>query len=235
MTAGTGFSIAIDGPAGSGKSTIAKLLARAFGLSYADTGAMYRGVALLGSRAGLATDDEPEYSRIAKEAEFRFEMDPAGDSMLNRVFLEGDEVTEAIRAPEISALASPVSALSGVRRALVAKQKQMGRDGAVVMEGRDIGTVVLPDAEVKIFLTASPEIRAGRRHLELREKGVESDLDSVLEAIRERDHRDSTRADSPLVPADDSVTVDTDPLDIEQVVGRICEIVNDKTGESPVT
>ena len=172
---------------------------------------------------------------LTEDAEFRFEMDPADGSMLNRVFIDGGEETEAIRAPEISALASPVSALSGVRRALVAKQKQMGRDGAVVMEGRDIGTVVLPGAEVKIFLTASPEVRARRRHLELQEKGIDSDLDGVLGAIRERDHRDSTRADSPLVPAHDSVAVDTDNLTIEQVVDRICEIVKEKTGESPVS
>lgn len=234
MTQRRAISIAIDGPAGAGKSTIAKLLARRFALSYVDTGAMYRGVALLGKRAGTTPGDEAALARVAQSAVFRFEMDPAGDSLLNRVFLNGEEVTEAIREPEISSLASPVSALSGVRRALVAAQKQMGAAGGVVMEGRDIATVVLPHAEVKIFLTASPEERARRRLLELEEKGKQAEYETVLAEMRERDHRDSTREDSPLKPAPDSVTVDTDGISIEQVVDRISEVVVERTGVTPV-
>ncbi len=230
MTGGRRFSIGIDGPAGAGKSTIAMLLARRFGLAYVDTGAMYRGVALATKRSGAAIDDEAALTLIAEAAEFGFAMDPSPDKLLNRVSLGGEDVTEAIREPEISQLASSVSALSGVRRALVAKQQQLGAAGGVVMEGRDICTVVLPAAEVKIFLTASPEERARRRHIELIEKGKSSDYDRVLAEIRERDHRDSTRADSPLKPAADSVVVDTDKLTVEQVVGRIAEITRDKTG-----
>jgi len=227
------FSIAIDGPAGAGKSTIAMLLARRFGLSYIDTGAMYRGVALMGRRAGIDPRDEQNLARIAESAEFRFEMDPAPDILLNRVFMNGEEITEPIREPEISQLASTVSTLSGVRRALVAKQKQMGAAGGAVMEGRDICNVVLPGAEVKIFLTASPEERARRRHAELLEKGKASDYERVLADIRERDHRDSTRADSPLAPAPDAAFVDTDPLSIEQVVDSISRIAADKNCIDP--
>jgi CMP/dCMP kinase len=232
MTVTRRFSIAIDGPAGSGKSTIAMLLARRFGLSYVDTGAMYRGVSLLGRRAGLDPADEPALARIAEEAAFHFDMDPREDRLLNRVSINGNDITDAIREPEISQLASLVSTLSGVRRALVAKQKQMGAEGGVVMEGRDICNVVLPGAEVKIFLTASPEERARRRHLELIGKGIQSDFDRVLADIRERDNRDTTRADSPLKPAPDAAIVDTDPLSIEQVVDRIAEIAEEKRRSS---
>ena len=230
MTGGRKFSIGIDGPAGAGKSTIAMLLARRFGLSYVDTGAMYRGVALLAKRSGADPADEPALSRIAENSEFRFIMDPDPEKLLNRVFLGGGDVTDAVREPEISQLASSVSALSGVRRALVAKQQHIGAAGGIVMEGRDICTVVLPGAEVKIFLTASPRERARRRHAELLEKGIESDYARVLAEIRERDHRDSTRADSPLKPAPDSVTVDTDNITIGQVVNRIVQITLEKTG-----
>lgn len=231
---GRRFSIAIDGPAGSGKSTIAKLLARRFKLSYVDTGAMYRGVALLGRRAGLDPADETAHARIAGQAEFQFKMDPAGADLRNKVFLNGEDITDAIREPAVSNLSSAVSALSGVRRALVAGQKQMGEAGGVVMEGRDICNVVLPRAEVKIFLTASPEVRARRRHIELLEKGASPDYEKVLADIIERDHRDSTRADSPLRRAPDAEKVDTDPLTIEQVVDAISVVVEKKTGEAPV-
>ncbi|HOX27787.1 MAG TPA: (d)CMP kinase [bacterium] len=226
------ISIAIDGPAGAGKSTIAMLVARRFGLSYVDTGAMYRGVALLAVRASAALDDEAALAALARDANFSFAMD-AGGELRNRAYLNEEEVTGDIRVPEISKLASPVSAFSAVRRELVAKQKLMGEAGGVVMEGRDIGTVVLPKAEVKIFLTASPEERARRRFLELKQKGISAQLETVLSDIVERDRRDTTRADSPLRPADDSATVDTDGLGIGQVVDRICEVVFEKTGVRP--
>ncbi len=228
MTRKPGFSIAIDGPAGSGKSTIAKLLAIRFELSYVDTGAMYRGVALQGRRAGVAPDDEASLVKIAADARFDFIMDPTDDRLVNLVYLNGEEVTDDIREPEISNLASAVSALSGVRRELVSKQKRMGEAGGVVMEGRDICGVVLPGAEVKIFLTASPEVRARRRHDELVEKGQPVVFDEVLEQMKERDHRDSTRSDSPLKPAEDADIVDTDGLTIQQVVDEISRIVKSK-------
>ncbi len=229
MTGAGKFSMAIDGPAGAGKSTIAMLLARRFGLSYVDTGAMYRGVALMGRHAGLDTCDEPNLARIADSAEFFFEMDPDPGKLLNRVFMNGEDITDAIREPEVSQLASAVSTFSGVRRALVAKQKKMGAAGGVVMEGRDICNVVLPGAEVKIFLTASAEERARRRHAELLEKGKQSDYGRVLAEIRERDLRDSTRADSPLAPAHDAAIIDTDPLSISQVVDAIARIAAEIT------
>jgi len=223
------FSIAIDGPAGSGKSTVSKLLARRFRLSYVDTGAMYRGVALLARRAGAAPGDEEALSRLAAASEFGFEMDQASPDLLNRVFLNGEEVTSAIREPEISSLASKVSALSGVRRALVSKQQQMGRAGGVVMEGRDICGVVLPGAEVKIFMDASAEERARRRHRELAAAGKNVSYEEVLADIKERDHRDSTRADSPLAPAPDAECVDTGGLSAGQVVEVISYIIEGKT------
>jgi len=229
----TRFSVAIDGPAGSGKSTVAKLLARRFGLQYVDTGAMYRGVGLLAARRGVDTSDAAALGGIARDADFRFSMDPASPELLNRVFLDGEEVTGEIREPEVSSMASKVSAVSSVRRELVAKQKRMGANGGVVMEGRDICTVVLPGAEVKIFLTASAEERARRRHLELELAGKHDTFDHVLDEIRERDHRDSTRADSPLKPAPDSVSVDTDGATIEEVVDTITAIIRDRTGATP--
>jgi cytidylate kinase len=235
MSGKKNISVAIDGPAGAGKSTIAKLVARAFGLEYADTGAMYRGVALTALRASVAADDVAALSRIASETDFSFEAAERGGSLVNRVFIGGEEVTDAIREPEISSMASAVSALSGVRAALVAKQKRMGAAGGVAMEGRDIGGVVLPDAEVKIFLTASPEARARRRHLELLAADKSADYDTVLAEISARDLRDTTRADSPLKQADDAILVDTDGLSIEQVVARICDIVTEKTGRRPLT
>jgi CMP/dCMP kinase len=233
MTSEKKFSIAMDGPAGSGKSTIAKLLALRFGLSYVDTGAMYRAVALLAREAGVDPADEQALASISDSAVFEFEMDRSSATLLNRLRLNGRDRTDDIRDPEISNLASKVSALSGVRRLLVARQKNMGREGGVVMEGRDICNVVLPDAEVKIFLDASARERAGRRHLELQQKGLPSDFDKVLEEMLERDHRDSTRTDSPLRPAHDASIVNTDHLSIEQVVDAISAIVTSKTGVKP--
>lgn len=218
------YSIAIDGPAGAGKSTIAKKLAQRFGLQYVDTGAMYRGVALLALRRGIAVDDAAELGRLALEMKFRFRAELSGEDLVNRVFLNEEDVTEAIRTPEISRTASPVSAVSEVRRALVAKQQEIGAEGGVVMEGRDIGTVVLPEAEVKIFLTASLEERARRRHKELVAKGMEEPFEKVLAEIMERDNRDMTRSDSPLVAAPDAENVDTDRMSIDEVVDEIAKI-----------
>ncbi|MEW6202042.1 MAG: (d)CMP kinase [bacterium] len=220
------ISIAIDGPAGAGKSTISKLLALKFGLQYVDTGAMYRGVALLALRQGISDiHDESRLAAIARDADFQFKMEKENDAIMNRVFLNGEDVTDAIRVEEVTRFSSPVSAVSGVRRELVAKQKQMGARGGVVMEGRDISTVVLTHAEVKIFLTASETERARRRQLDLAASGAPPPLKDVVRALRERDTRDSTRADSPLVQAPDAVLVDTDNKSIDEVVDEISSIV----------
>jgi cytidylate kinase len=219
------ISIAIDGPAGAGKSTIAKLLALRLGLQYVDTGAMYRAVGLKALRLGVSPEDEARLSEIAAATHFSFRVEtPSPGELINRVFADGEEVTEEIRRPEVGGMASKVSTVSGVRRVLVAGQKKMGAAGGVVMEGRDIGNVVLPAAEVKIFLTASAEERARRRFLELEEKGMPQPYEKVLADIRERDERDCTRADSPLCPAPGCVTVDTDGKSIEQVVAEISGI-----------
>lgn len=223
------ISVGIDGPAGSGKSTVSKLVAKRFGLSYVDTGAMYRCVGLISRQNGISPEDEPALEKIAKAALFEFKMDPDSSDLLNRVFLNGNEVTTDIREPEVSSLASKVSALSGVRRELVSRQQQMGRDGGVIMEGRDICNVVMPGAEVKIFLIADPAERASRRMLELEAAGKNPVYEEVLADIQERDHRDSTRKDSPLKPAPDSVQLDTTSLSIQQVVDRISDIITQRT------
>lgn len=225
------FSIAIDGPAGAGKSTVAKLLALRYRLEYVDTGAMYRAVALLALRGGVTIEQEEKLAALARDARFEFRAEKEAGGLLNRVFVNGGEVTTEIRAEEVGAYASPVSAVSGVRRELVAKQQQMGRRGGVVMEGRDISAVVLPEAEVKIFLTASEEVRARRRHLELAAKGGAPPLEEIRRAIHERDERDSNRADSPLAKAPGAVEVPTDGKTIEQVVEAISLIAEKKVPE----
>jgi cytidylate kinase len=201
--------IAIDGPAGAGKSTLARRLASRLGFVYIDTGAMYRAVALWARRAGLNGADDAALERLARDADIVLTED-------SRVILNGEDVTREIRDPEISQSASKVSAVGGVRRALVEKQQRMGGRTSLVMEGRDIGTVVFPEAGVKIFLDASPEVRAERRLKELREKGVDADPADVAREMRERDERDRTRADSPLRQAPDAVYVDTSAMTLDE-------------------
>lgn len=219
------ISIAIDGPAGTGKSTVAKQVAERLGFVYVDTGAMYRAVAWKSLREGIALSDETALVTMTERMEIRFER---GDGQ--RVFVDGTDVSEAIRTPEVSQLSSPVSAVPGVRARLTELQKQMGARGGVVMEGRDIGTVVLPEAEVKVFLTASPEVRAERRLKELRAKGFAVDFDGILAEIKERDERDSTRAVAPLRQAGDAHLVDTDTLTIEQVIAAVVALARKKDG-----
>jgi CMP/dCMP kinase len=214
--------VAIDGPAGAGKSTIARRVAKRLGAVYIDTGAMYRAVALGALRAYPNLPGAAELEALALASDIRFE---AGST---RVLLNGEDVTEAIRRPEISAAASKVSAVPAVRRVLVAKQRVMGSAGSVVMEGRDIGTVVFPDADLKVFLDADPEIRAARRLRELEGKGQAPQPTQVAEEIRERDHRDSTRADSPLVCAPDAIRLDTTALSLDQVESAILEIISQR-------
>jgi len=221
-----GPCIAIDGPVGAGKSTIARLVAQGLGYTYIDSGAMYRALAWAARRDGIAADDQTRVSELVEEVRIRIR--PRADG-LNQVIVNGDDITSEIRSPDISQLASRLSAMPPVRRRMVALQQEMARDGCVVMEGRDIQTVVLPEAEVKIFLTASAEERARRRWEELRGRGREADLQHVLADIEARDARDTTRADSPLKPAPDAVHVDTDGLTIEQVVARVLDVVREHT------
>lgn len=206
--------IAIDGPAGAGKSTAARALARRLGFFLLDTGAIYRALALLASRQDVAFSDGERLGRLAADLPIRF--DEAG-----RVFLGDEDVSTAIRTPEMSQGASTVSAHPPVRQALLGLQRKLAARGRCVVEGRDIGTVVLPDAPLKIFLTASAEVRARRRYDELVAKGQPVDLDKTLEEIRVRDERDSNRATAPLRQADDAVLLDTSTLGEAEVVDRM--------------
>jgi CMP/dCMP kinase len=215
--------VAIDGPAGAGKSTIARRVAERLGATYIDTGAMYRAVALWARESGVDWTDAQRLTELACQSQIAFE---AGT---RRVWLNGREVTGEIRSHEMSEGASKVSAVPGVRRALVAMQQAMGRDTSVVMEGRDIGTVVFPDADVKIFLDAASTERARRRCLDLKAAGAQFDERRILEDIESRDARDSTRSDSPLTKAVDAVVVDTSNLSIEEVEGTILDIVASRT------
>jgi cytidylate kinase len=216
---GGAMIVAIDGPAGAGKSTIARRVAARLRAVYIDTGAMYRAVALRALRQNADLAGAAALEAIARASDIRFE---AGSS---RVLLDGEDVSEAIRRPEVSAAASKVSAVPAVRRVLVEQQRRMGAEGNVVMEGRDIGTVVFPNADVKVFLDADPQVRAARRVRELEEKGQAAPAPQVAAEIRERDHRDSTRADSPLVCAADATRLDTTALSLEQVESAILEII----------
>ena len=216
--------VAIDGPAGAGKSTIAKRLADRLNFVYIDTGAMYRAVALWAHREGKSWNDLLLMEQLARAAEIGLESNPL------RVLLNGEDVTGAIRSPEIAQGASKVSAIAGVRRALVDKQRKLAELTSVVMEGRDIGTVVFPNADVKIFLDAVPEVRAERRVKDLAENAPPPPTkEYVLAELNERDHRDRTRAEAPLMQAPDALLVDSTGLDIEEVEERILKIIRDKT------
>lgn len=207
--------IAIDGPAGAGKSTVARALAEQLSLSYLDTGAMYRCVALLASRAGLGAEDGAEAARLAGAAEIGF-----GPGV---VFLNGEDVSGLIRTTEIAELASALSAFPEVREILVSQQKRIVEAGGVTLEGRDTTTVVAPNADLKVFLTASLEERARRRHAELLAAGKEVPLAELTRLISERDHRDYTRTESPLTIADDAVRIESFGIPPETIVAEIIE------------
>lgn len=211
--------IAIDGPAGAGKSTVARRLAASLGFLYIDSGAMYRAVALWALRENADLADGARLAECARAARIDFTPDGSG------VLLNGADVTEAIRAPEVSSAASKVSTLPEVRAALVERQRQLGATRSVVMEGRDIGSVVFPDADVKIFLDADPAARGHRRALELEQKGEAVSPEEVARELEERDRRDTTRATAPLVQAPGAIYVDTTPLTIDQVEQVILELV----------
>jgi len=220
-----GPCIAIDGPVGAGKSTIARLVAQGLGYTYIDSGAMYRALAWAARRAGITGDDSDPVVHLVQRTDIDLRPQANG---VNRVLVDGRDITGEIRSPEISQLASKLSAIPTVRRRMVALQQGMAGEGCLVMEGRDIQTVVLPEAEVKIFLTASAGERGRRRWKELRGRGLEVDLQQVLADIEARDARDTTRADSPVKPAPDAVHVDTDGLTIEQVVAKVLAIVKER-------
>ncbi len=213
--------IAIDGPAGSGKSTVARRIAQALGLTLLDTGAIYRSLALRAREQGVDWGDGPALARLCASLDLRFRLEGEKD----RVLLDGRDVSDAIRTPEISRGASQVSALPEVRTALLGRQRRFAEEGSVVAEGRDIGTVVFPSARPKIFLSASPEVRAGRRHAELASAGQRVSLEEVLREQVSRDAADAGRSAAPLRAAADAITVDTSGLEIDEVVARILALV----------
>lgn len=215
--------VAIDGPAGAGKSTIAKLAAEKLGYAYIDTGAMYRSVAWKFLQTGQPFDED-FISGLSKTMLIDFKP----DAKINRVFVDGTEVTDAIRTPEVTAIVSRVAAIGAVREAMVDQQRRMGEAGGVLMDGRDIGTVVFPNAQLKIFLTASVEERARRRYAEMVAKGQQVDLQQLQADIAERDKQDSERAISPLRQAEDALLLDTSDMGISEVTERILQLVQER-------
>lgn len=219
------ISVAIDGPSGAGKSTVARAAAARLGYVYVDTGAMYRAIGLAVCRRGISGEDAAGIAAALPEIEIRL----AYQDGAQRVLLNDEDVSDAIRTPEIAHYASKVSAVPEVRQFLLDVQRDMAKKGNILMDGRDIGTVILPDAPVKIFLTASAEARAQRRFLELREKGQPVTLDEVLRDIRQRDHQDMTRAVAPLKQAEDAVLLDTSDITLEQSIEAVLRIIREKT------
>lgn len=213
--------VAIDGPAGAGKSTIARRIAAKLGFLYIDTGAMYRAVAVWAMRLGVPLDDVQRVEQLARNAVIELAE--------TTVCLNGEDVTTAIRTPEAAAASSRISAIAGVRRALVEKQREMAERSSVVMEGRDIGTVVFPEAEVKIFLDAGDTVRASRRIAELEQKGQAVDAAEIARQVRERDARDRARVASPLVQAPDAYYLDSTDKSIAEVEEAILKLVRDRT------
>ena len=213
--------VAIDGPVGAGKSTVARAVAQRLRFRYVDTGAMYRSVAWAALQRGISLSDERAVTALAQSLQIDFVTDPEGQ----RVLVDGVDVTDLIRTPQVSDGASVVSVYPGVRVALVAVQRRLGANGGVVMEGRDIGTVVFPDAEIKVFLDASLDERARRRFEELRARGASADLESVRRAEEERDRRDRTRSHSPLRAASDAVVIDSTGIPADEVAAGIVQLV----------
>ena len=219
------YNIAIDGPAGAGKSTIARRVAKELSFIYVDTGAMYRAMALYLLRKEVNKDDTEQIGNICQDAEISIEYQN-GEQI---VLLNGENVNSYLRIEEVGNMASVSSAVPRVREKLLSLQRKLARDMSVVMDGRDIGTTILPDADVKIYLTASSLTRAKRRYLELQEKGTVCNLDEIQKDIEERDQRDMNREISPLRQAEDAVLVDSSDLTIQQVVDRILQIFRSKT------
>ena len=218
------INIAIDGPSAAGKSTIADELAKILGYTHLDTGAMYRAVALKAIRDGIALDDEEKIVAMIDAMDLEMPAD-------GRVILENEDVSKAIRTDEISMGASNVSKLQGCRAALVKMQQKICQNGGYFLDGRDIGTVVLKDAPVKIYMVASAEARAQRRVLQNQENGLEADYETILEDIRKRDYQDMHREHSPLTKAEDAIEIDTSDMTIKEVVDAVLKIVKEKTGD----
>jgi len=214
--------ITIDGPSGGGKSTVSQMLATSLGYTYLDTGAMYRAVGIKIVRSGIDENNQEELKRLLAAIDLRLTTDATG----TKVYIDGDDVSEAIRTAEMGMVASRVSAIPAVRSTLTALQQKMGQQGAIVAEGRDMGTVVFPNAPHKFYLDATAEERARRRHLQLQEKGETSDYQELLQQIIKRDHDDSSRALAPLKPADDAIIIDSSTMDAEAVVRFMLERIN---------
>ena len=219
------IAVAIDGPAGAGKSTLARVAAKKLSFIYADTGALYRSIALNTVRNNIDVSDSVSIEKMLEKTEIELKF--INDEQ--RVFLNGEDVSDKIRTSEISMAASSISALPAVRSFLLELQRELARKNNVIMDGRDIGTVVLPNAQVKIFLTASPECRAKRRYDEYIAKGKQENDEEILESIKQRDYNDSHRAIAPLKAADDAVLVDTSDDTPQQSVERIVKIIEEKT------
>lgn len=215
-----GYNIAIDGPAGAGKSTIAKLVAKKKGYIYVDTGAMYRGLAIHFLKKGISADDVAAIEAACDDADVTI----GYENGMQQVYLNGENITALLRNEDVGTMASRTSGIPKVRATLMDLQQTMARTKDVVMDGRDIGTVVLPNADVKVYLTASVECRAKRRYLELQEKGVECNLEEIAKDIEERDYRDMHRETSPLRQAEDAVLVDSSDMTIEEVADVIIEL-----------
>ena len=219
------FAVAVDGPSGAGKSTLAKAIAAKLGILYVDTGAIYRTIGYAVKRRGIEPRDEAAVRAILPELEIGMRYEADGEQ---HMLLNGQDVTREIRLPEISMYASAVSALPSVRAFLLEMQRDLARKHSVIMDGRDIGTVVLPDAEVKIFLTASAEVRAQRRCLELEQRGTPKPYDEVLRELNERDYNDSHRAAAPLRAAEDAMVVDTSALDFDASREALLALIREK-------
>ena len=222
------MNVAIDGPVGAGKSTIAKECAKRLGFIYVDTGALYRAVGLFCKRNGIEISQE-NADTVDKAINSGLKLEIKLENGTQLVFMNGENVSEEIRLPEISMAASAVSALGCVRSFLLDTQRKVAAENNVIMDGRDIGTVILPNAQVKIFITAKPEIRAKRRYDELIAKGIDAKFEDVLSDLNTRDYNDSHRAESPLKQAEDAVLLDTSDFDFEQSVGAVIDLI--KKGE----
>lgn len=226
------ISIAIDGPAGSGKSTLAKKVAETLGYLYIDTGAMYRAATWIALEQKVDLKDHARITQLLENASLELKVPDATSQGRVRVFVNGADVSFIIRSRIITRFVSPISAIAGVRKILVHKQQMLATNGGIVMDGRDIGTVVLPHAEVKIFLTASPEIRAARRLKDLKEMGQIADLDTIITDIKARDHFDSTREISPLKQAEDAILINTDQYDPDELAERVLILCREKAQAS---
>ena len=217
-----GYNVAVDGPAGAGKSTIAKLVAKEKGYIYVDTGAMYRGLAIHFLKKGISPEDKEAVAKACIDADVSI----VYENGVQQVYLNGENITGMLRTEEVGNMASKTSAIPAVREKLLELQKTLAREKDVIMDGRDIGTNILPNADVKIYLTASVETRAKRRYDELASKGASCDFDEIARDIKERDERDMTREIAPLKKAEDAILVDSSDMTIDEVVSKICSFCN---------